>query len=455
MATNPDYEYAKFTKPSDWDEWSEAYEKKAEHAGILEYVHPNRRLRKPWPTEPVVPQFDDFQKKQPRRPARSSNNDNDDPPEMSGARSSGNTVNRDAARRRIAATVRTGISTRSQTAGRSHVDSGDHNPDDENDHTPPTSEEEDSEPDTSKATQLSDLTAIGQTDWKAAFELYKENKGTYYAKTAARSKFLDWILKSIGRNYRYVTKGKDIPGIYQALKEQWLPFKRKINRDLRSEYSSHLNQIKSFERKLGDWAIRWQNLVSEGIEQEIPQIATPSSWYDDLTDALKETKDGKTWALGELATLEEDILEGNVSHNQIAARMQSTIGGKIKDNKRGRIESGFPVLHGKNADQSGRGSQGKNGRHGQRTRQQRSPEEVSPSRPAKKTRTDGDRCEVCLQFGHKINKCYYTYLVDEETPDWFEDSKSSVIEDKVAKLLEFDKQLAEKVKKARERRKKL
>ncbi|EAQ92039.1 predicted protein [Chaetomium globosum CBS 148.51] len=274
MPTGSDYEYTKFNKPSDWDEWSEAYEEKAKHAGILDYVHPNRKLRKPWPTEPVIPQFDDFQKKQPRRTARSSNN-NDDSPKTGGAGTED--VNRNAARRRAAA-ARTGTSGRSQTAGRSQIETS--NADD--DQTPSTSdheEEEDSATDTPKTTQFSHLTAIGQTDWKAAFEIYKETKDTYYAKTAARSKFHDWILKSIGPNYRHVMKGKDIP------------------------------EIKNFERKLGDWAIRWQNLVSEGIEQKIPQIATPSSWYDDLTDALKEIRDGKTWALGELATLKEDILE--------------------------------------------------------------------------------------------------------------------------------------------------
>ncbi|EAQ91522.1 hypothetical protein CHGG_03457 [Chaetomium globosum CBS 148.51] len=453
MPTGSDYEYTKFNKPSDWDEWSEAYEEKAKHAGILDYVHPNRKLRKPWPTEPVIPQFDDFQKKQPRRTARSSNN-NDDSPETGGAGTED--VNRNAARRRAAA-ARTGTSGRSQTAGRSQIESS--NADD--DQTPSTSdheEEEDSETDTPKTTQFSHLTAIGQTDWKAAFELYKETKGTYYAKTAARSKFHDWILKSIGPNYRHITKGKDIPGIYQALKEQWLPFKRTINRDLGSEYSSHLNQIKNFERRLGDWAIRWQNLVSEGIEQKIPQIATPSSWYDDLTDALKEIRDGKTWAMDELAILEEDILEGNFSHNQVAARMQSAIGGKIKDNrKRGRIEAGFPVLHGKDADKTEESAKERRRRRGrqskeehQEVRQSRDTKENSPSRPSKKTRSNGDRCEVCLQHGHKLNKCYYTYSADEETPDWFEDSKSVVIEDRVAKMLEFDKQLAEKVKKARE-----
>ena len=204
MPTGSDHEYTKFNKPSDWDEWSEAYEEKPKHAGILDYVHPNRKLRKPWPTEPVIPQFDDFQKKQPCRTARSSNN-NDDSPETGGAGTKD--VNRNAARRRAAA-ARTGTSGRSQTAGRSQIESN--NADD--DQTPSTSDHEE-----------------------------EEDLETYYAKTAARSKFHDWILKSIGPNYRHVMKGKDIPEVYQALKEQWLPFKRAINRDLRSEYSNHLN----------------------------------------------------------------------------------------------------------------------------------------------------------------------------------------------------------------------
>ncbi|KAK0712467.1 hypothetical protein B0T26DRAFT_629172, partial [Lasiosphaeria miniovina] len=278
MAKNTDYEGAKFNKPSDWDEWRQAYEKKAENAGILNYVHPNPKLRKPWPTEPAVPQYDDYQKKQLRQAVRSSNNNNDNDDEN---------VNRSAARTRAATAAR---SARSRTTRRSYIEVSDHNPDDENDDTPQASdseEEEEPEPDAPKITKLSDLTAIGQTDWKSDFEMYKEKKSTYNAKTTHRSKLYDWILKSIGPNYCHITKGKDIPDIYQALKE---------------------HQIKTFERKLGEWTTRWQNLVSEGIEQKVPQIATPSSWYDDLTVALKQIRDGKTWALGELATLEENIL---------------------------------------------------------------------------------------------------------------------------------------------------
>ncbi|KAK4206043.1 hypothetical protein QBC37DRAFT_445203 [Rhypophila decipiens] len=328
-ATANNYEDVKFNKPSDWDKWRVAFEKKAEYAGILDYVQPSRRKRKTWPTDPDVPLFDNFQKKQ-ARGRTTGNNNNGDPPEMSGARGSGpsKSANRNTTRR--------GAATRTQTAGRSRIEQSDHDPDDDHDNTPPErdednedeEEEEEEEEDPAatntinKTTQFSDLTANGQTDWKIAFELYKVNMSIYNAKVTARTTFSNWVLKSIGPNYQHVTEGHDLPGIYLALREQWLPFRRKINRDLRSEYSSHLDHIKSHERNLSDWTIRWQKLVSDGIKQQIPQISTPSSWYDDLTDALKEIRDGKTWALGELATLEEEILEGIYSHNQVAARMQ-------------------------------------------------------------------------------------------------------------------------------------
>ncbi|KAK0703195.1 hypothetical protein B0T26DRAFT_620629, partial [Lasiosphaeria miniovina] len=308
-----DFENAKFTKPSDWDRWSEAYKKKAEHAGIYDFVNPNHRLRQPWPTEPKVPQFDGFQKKkQAQRRGNINNNTNRDDhnaPVMSRASgSNAHSVNRSAAQTRAASAAAAAATRRSQIEESNHnPDDGDHNDDDST-----LEEEEDEEEENNihnRATQFSDLSTMGQTNWKIAFELYKANLSVYNAKTGARSAFLNWVLKSIGPNYQHITKRRDLPEIYQAIKDQWLPFRKNITKGIRDDYTKHLAQIKGKDRKLSEWITRWQKLVNDGVEHEILQIATPSSWYEDLVEALKNIPDGKTWALGELATLEEDILE--------------------------------------------------------------------------------------------------------------------------------------------------
>ncbi|KAK0733006.1 hypothetical protein B0T26DRAFT_615664, partial [Lasiosphaeria miniovina] len=307
-----DFENAKFTKPSDWDRWSEAYKKKAEHAGIYDFVNPNHRLRQPWPTEPKVPQFDGFQKKkQAQRRGNINNNTNRDDhnaPVMSRASgSNAHSVNRSAAQTRAASAAAAAATRRSQIEESNHnPDDGDHNDDDS------TLEEEDEEEEDNihnRATQFSDLSTMGQTNWKIAFELYKANLSVYNAKTGARSAFSNWVLKSIGPNYQHITKRRDLPEIYQAIKDQWLPFRKNITKGIRDDYTKHLAQVKGKDRKLSEWITRWQKLVNDGVEHEILQIATPSSWYEDLVEALKNIPDGKTWALGELATLEEDILE--------------------------------------------------------------------------------------------------------------------------------------------------
>ncbi|KAK0716744.1 hypothetical protein B0T26DRAFT_610777, partial [Lasiosphaeria miniovina] len=293
-----DFEYAKFTKPSDWDKWLEAFKKKAEHAGIYDFVNPNHRQRRPWPTEPELPQFADFQKKSSRRGGNSTHRNDDNAPEIIRDHGSiAQSVSRRAAQRRAAAAAK-----RSQTTGRSQIEESDHNPDidnDQNDDDPLSyededEEEEEEEPVRNRVTQFSDLTTVGQANWKIAFELYKANLSVYNAKTNARSAFSNWVFKSIGPNYQHITKGRDLPEIYQAIKDQWLPFRKNIAKD---------------DRRLSEWITRWQKLVNDGVEHKIPQIATPSSWFEDLVDALKNTTNGKIWVLGELATLEDDILE--------------------------------------------------------------------------------------------------------------------------------------------------
>ncbi|KAK4206003.1 hypothetical protein QBC37DRAFT_156447 [Rhypophila decipiens] len=172
--------------------------------------------------------------------------------------------------------------------------------------------------------------------------------------------------------------------------------------------------------------------------------------------------------MGEFAILESRIQRGDLGHNSLAATMQSRLSGAPRA-EQGRINAGFNTLGGydekgkkeKDNNKRKRGnegsrydSQGPNQYRDRSTRGiPRNNNNNNNNNNNKRQRTDGITCDLCLAIGHSLDLCYYMYPDnDPDLLDWWCNRLDTSQSRFIKKMLEKDEDLADRVKKAREKR---
>ncbi|KAK4205811.1 hypothetical protein QBC37DRAFT_186401 [Rhypophila decipiens] len=170
--------------------------------------------------------------------------------------------------------------------------------------------------------------------------------------------------------------------------------------------------------------------------------------------------EGKAWVMGEFAILESRIKRGDLDHNSLAATMQARLSGPPRD-EQARINAGFNTLGGydekgkkeKDNNKRKRGNEGsRHDSQGPNQERDRSTRGI-PRSNNKRQRTDDITCDLCLATGHSLDRCYYMYPDnDPDLPDWWCNRLDTSQSRFIKKMLEKDEDLADRVKKAREKR---
>ncbi|KAM7212508.1 hypothetical protein V8F06_012130 [Rhypophila decipiens] len=427
-----------FNGPEDWPEWSLTFKRRAVDADIWKY------LETKWPTAPKIPQYAQFEAK----PRPEEQQPRQEPRNPSPART--------RAAHGIAVPSRSKTPRRNYAliTGRSHTedeededDDGENDDGENNEHE--SEEVENSRLPTPRQIQLSDLTENGRMNYQDAMTRYRIKERQWETIQKDKKALSAWLFDTVHKDYLHLFEYKELEEIYSELEIVSKPFETRIGEQ---------TSIKRFERKMGLWISLWQKSIKDATKYDLIDIYTPAAWCAHLRKALSEITEGKAWVMGEFTILEGRIKRGNLDHNSLAATMQSRISGSPKAEP-GRINAGFNTLGGyeergkkeKDSNKKKRGNEGS--RHDNQDQERDRSTRGTPRNNNKKQRTDGITCDLCLAIGHSLDRCYYMYPEnDPDLPDWWCNRLDTSQSRFIKKMLEKDADLADRVKKAREKR---
>ncbi|KAK0616589.1 hypothetical protein B0T14DRAFT_249837 [Immersiella caudata] len=460
MATTTQNVYYK--GPDDWLVWSLAFRTRAKSGRILEYAMGKEN----WPREPRRPHVGVFYRT-PRIPPTNDPPPNDAPNQGRGRRS-----RRPTEKGRQQA----GASSHNARASTTTITQGDHTVDDEEDDDESMSEPELMGP--------GDLAEADRLNYLDAQRIYDFDYKRWKAIDDAKAELQRWVLGSVRPSLLHHFEEGSVEEGYQALERLATPHMEKLADNARNAYNNHLQSIKRHERKLSKWIEKWEDHLNEAEKHNLVDITEPNAWWPHLLKALKNTEDGRAWAIGE--SIGTAVKAREVDYRAVGAILQQKIGSGSSPTHNRRIEGGFPAFHGAESEESdgSERSRGSNRSHNGNRKSRGKPRDrggfkshgnqgrgghTGSKRPynndgayeqgGKRLRNDKTTCWLCDTAGHSIDRCYFTYEPNDPLmpkgglPEWFKQKERTAHGKAIRKLIEVDPETAEKVAQAKKKRK--
>jgi len=282
-----------------------------------------------------------------------------------------------------------------------------------------------------RARAVTDLTNADAATFTAANNHYEVLRKRHERLVLGRAKLKKWINDNLhpryARNLAPATID-DVGEIYDRLRAQCASTIRNEMLTVHGEYRAHVQDIGKSTKRLGEWAVDWEQLMGKAIAVGVPDALNTETWMSDFLKATASVSQLNTWAISQGDFLRDAVRDGKKTYIDVGAKLREHL---TQNNLYGSkaIKAAFPALHGRDADadasqedkavkdRKDRPRRGRGSQNAQDSRKRRRSDSDSTSGPRKV-------CEACLRPGHSLERCFHAF--PEEAPrSWNHDNPAA------------------------------